>query len=324
MQLHMRRPPWLMLLSMPLQALTQSGCVPTCTSGNACVCGSSRRRTESQTMVENRATEQKPLSKFVLRKAYRHHAFTSDKSTGGRRLFGAVPNACSCVAMPSPSPPSPPAPPSPPPSPRPPPVCMQYDAVAAMCAANATGQSSLVARLFGKNTLNYETQLAGACATNGNGDQGFYVTYVKPGGYSSNTLMNRIPIHFHPDDVAPTTSSVTMSWVLQGGDDGTRCTTTTWVPLNGPGYYGGNEQWIAACPGGFTCLQGSSTPSRDGPISASYTSATYNGVTQLLTWSGSDPWWSNTCGTCTCSAAIPTSTPALWFTQLSYQRCVPS
>ena len=104
--------------------------------------------------------------------------------TAGRRLFGAPAATsgadgsrrvhspdCTCLRYPAPPPPASP-PPAPPLLTPPPPAC-DVDAVAAVCAlTSASERMAMTAKLFGRNTLSYTTNLGPAtCATNTLGQQ---------------------------------------------------------------------------------------------------------------------------------------------------------
>jgi hypothetical protein len=110
-----------------------------------------------------------------------------------------------------------------------------------------------------------------------------------------------------------TFSSVRSSWRLQGSDDGNRCSTVNWIPLNGPGYNGGLNSYLAACPSGFTCIQGTPTEGRDAPINATYNAEGLS-ATQILTWSGSNT--GPTAGNCARDSLIPVASPALYVERL--------
>lgn len=221
----------------------------------------------------------------------------------------------------APPPPPPPLPPSP--RPPPPPTCATFNAVDAVCELGSPAeQLALIRALLGKgpdSDISYCTSIyGGRCATNSQGVRGFYAEYNGHcGGH------HKDPIHLLPGGAAgffssQTSSSIEMSYVLQGSDENSRCTSGSWVPLNGPGYNGGYVyDGGATCPSAFSCIQGSSANSQDAPISASYSNAAWNFRTTLLTWSGSSSD-KDFCGSCSCSASIPTTRPALWFTKLEY------
>ena len=57
-----------------------------------------------------------------------------------------------------------------------------------------------------------------------------------------------------------------MSYVMQGAEDGVRCSSVSWIPLSGPGFTGGfTSSFAVACPSGFSCIQGSPERDRDRP-----------------------------------------------------------
>lgn len=104
-----------------------------------------------------------------------------------------------------------------------------------------------------------------------------------------------------------------MTWELQGGDDGYRCSSGNWIPLNGPGYNGGCSCYQAPCLNGYNCIQGLCQDGRDAPIGATYQNKNLS-TTDILTWSGSSTGIE--AGSCARSSNIPTSSVALWFTKL--------
>jgi len=224
-----------------------------------------------------------------------------------------------CPWSPSHPPSLPPPPPLSPPL-HPPP---SHDVVAAVCAAaDATERLAIVNQGFARgvqHNLSYATGFDEVtCATNSDGEQGFYIAYSFS---ESSRASHEIPIHFRPADAVA--GPVAATWVLQGSDDGYRCTTPNWVPLNGPGFNGGDGNYLGACgtAPGLTCIQGSAVPSRDAPAGPiTYVKDDFDPATTVLTWSGSDYGQTGECGAhgCACSSEIPTTKVALWFTTLTY------
>ena len=222
------------------------------------------------------------------------------------------------------SPPSPPPPLPPPWPPRSPPPS-SHDVVAAVCAAaDATERLAIVNQVFARgdqHSLSYATVFDEVtCATNsgeqGSGEQGFYIAYSFSGNGS-----HEIPIHFRPSDGIA--GPVAATWVLQGSDQGYRCNSSNWVPLNGPGFDGGSADYLGACDTapGLTCIQGSPVSGQDAPVGpVTYVKDDFDPATTVLTWSGADYGPNGECGSngCACSSEIPTTKVALWFTSLTY------
>ena len=105
-----------------------------------------------------------------------------------------------------------------------------------------------------------------------------------------------------------------VSWRLQGSDEDYRCSHTNWVPLNGPGYNGGLGSYYAACPSGYSCVQGSPQNYRDAPVAASWSSDSFDTASQLLLWSGSNTGAISR--NCSRDPLIPSTEPALFITDL--------
>jgi hypothetical protein len=116
-------------------------------------------------------------------------------------------------------------------------------------------------------------------------------------------------------DVIPY-SAVGLGYRLQGSANSSRCSSTSWVPLNGPGWNGGDNGYLASCPSGFSCIQGSSTTYRDAPIHVpSYTNDAI-ASNQILTWSGSSVDGDSTIPGCSDDPEIPSTQPMLWIYDL--------
>ena len=110
-----------------------------------------------------------------------------------------------------------------------------------------------------------------------------------------------------------TFSEVSTTWRMQGSDEDYRCTNGNWVPLSGPGYDGGFDGYLAACPSGYSCIQGRPTNLRDAPVSGTYSNGSLPATT-LLTWSGSNTGtYSHNCSR---DALIPSDRPGLFVEQL--------
>ncbi|PKN54445.1 MAG: hypothetical protein CVU56_26510, partial [Deltaproteobacteria bacterium HGW-Deltaproteobacteria-14] len=108
-------------------------------------------------------------------------------------------------------------------------------------------------------------------------------------------------------------SDVRITWRLQGSDEDYRCGSPNWIPLNGPGYDGGYNGYLATCPAGRTCIQGRPTGSRDLPITATY-GADGLVAADLPTWSGSST--GTTSANCARDTLIPSTSPALFIERL--------
>lgn len=134
---------------------------------------------------------------------------------------------------------------------------------------------------------------------------GFYLAYTGAGHGTGIYLDPNLMTNF---------TEVKMSWILQGNDDGYRCTSKNWIPLNGPGYNGGYTGYQAPTIAGKTNIQGTCTRGRDAPVSASYNSNINENT--MLVWSGSSLSTDLTTGNCALSSSIPTNRVALWFSQL--------
>jgi hypothetical protein len=132
------------------------------------------------------------------------------------------------------------------------------------------------------------------------GTEGFYLKYR--GNYA--------PIYFDSQKVFKN-QEVNMKYILQGGDNGYRCNSSDWVPLNGPGY-DGNHSSFATCTPGRNCIQGKSKNYNDRPIEAVYVNSNLT-AEDLLTWSGFSYNSGTTTGNCSKSYKIPTNHVALWF-----------
>ena len=93
--------------------------------------------------------------------------------------------------------------------------------------------------------------------------------------------------HAERDDAPPGTGE---------SDDGYRCSTGNWVPLNGPGADGGwmDERYSAPCPSDIHCIQGWTgrhgrevANNNDAAVAVKYINDGYDVLTTALTWSGS-------------------------------------
>ena len=116
--------------------------------------------------------------------------------------------------------------------------------------------------------------------TNSEGTKGIV---VQNAGGSSLTFKEG----FHIVQTTQKFSNVKLEYRMQGATTSAypRCGNSGWVPLNGPGYNGGNSTYLSPCPVGKTCIQGNATASQDAPISATFEA---NNITDtnLLTFSG--------------------------------------
>lgn len=110
-------------------------------------------------------------------------------------------------------------------------------------------------------------------------------------------------------------TEVKTNWKKQGMEYG-NCNNPTWIPLNGPGYNGGNPNYTVECPNGKTCIQGTASVYRDKGIQATYQGA---GLTEntILAWSGGG-WGDqlNSNSSCALHGDMSTLYPATEFTQL--------
>ena len=105
-----------------------------------------------------------------------------------------------------------------------------------------------------------------------------------------------------------------VSYRMQGSDPSNHCSTGSWIPLNGPGWNGGTTSYLAACPSGYSCIQGTASNGRDASIATSYTTDTLDWTDTLLTWSGSN--YQPTSSGCARDNQIPSTLPALWLHEL--------
>ncbi len=124
--------------------------------------------------------------------------------------------------------------------------------------------------------------------------------------------------HFKPVNLRYT--QVRLFYRLQAADylvGGTInvCDHANWLPLNGPGWNGGNTSYLSPCPDGFSCIQGSATSGRDAPISATYNTDGLTSANTLLSWSGSNSGSSHSLN-CAHDPEIPHDIPAAFFTKL--------
>ncbi|TNF27916.1 MAG: hypothetical protein EP329_18835 [Deltaproteobacteria bacterium] len=173
------------------------------------------------------------------------------------------------------------------------------DVVKTFHAPGASVAALTTAFFYGQGTL------TGSIGTSAAGDGIVLVTNEGPNHNTAFYL--RAPQSF---------SSVRLDYRMQGSEDGTRCSTANWVPLNGPGFDGGYDGYFATCPGGYTCLQGRCQYQRDTPIAVSGYSIDGLPATTLLTWSGSNyAGYANASG-CTRDPDIPTASPSLYVTKL--------
>ncbi|MFN3201591.1 MAG: fibrinogen-like YCDxxxxGGGW domain-containing protein [Bradymonadia bacterium] len=118
-------------------------------------------------------------------------------------------------------------------------------------------------------------------------------------------------VHLVPDVVGFTEASV--DYQIQGEAASSRCNSSSWVPLSGPGYNGGTNYSVIPCPGGISCIAGSTTNGRDAPIAATYSTNAINANTYLTFRStlydqtgGSSAW-------CARSSEIPVNGAVIWF-----------
>jgi len=110
------------------------------------------------------------------------------------------------------------------------------------------------------------------------GEKGIFI-YAKPG------KTNNEGFFFKPDFKF---NEVDLSYIMQGTDNGYKCTSSDWIPLNGPGSTGGITDYLSPCLSGYNCIQGTSRLGRDKPISVNYKNESFNSDNNLLTWSGSN------------------------------------
>ncbi|MFT6819991.1 MAG: UDP-3-O-[3-hydroxymyristoyl] glucosamine N-acyltransferase [Myxococcota bacterium] len=111
-------------------------------------------------------------------------------------------------------------------------------------------------------------------------------------------------------------TSIRLSYQMQGDEGGSRCSTSNWIPLSGPGYNGGHSGYLVSCLSGFSCIQGTPQNGRDAPISVSnYTLNGMDPTTTLLAWSGSNQDQTTATG-CARDPNIPTNHEGLFITKL--------
>lgn len=230
------------------------------------------------------------------------------------------------IYAPSPPPPLPPPPLTPPPpSPAPPsfpppnapPPCQTFDAVAAVCnAPEAAIRSAIVNSIFNPSPLPAgmsSTHTATFSDVTCQDGSAFYMKYE----HSANQMANII---MHPTG-ATVPGPVEVAYIMQGSDHASRCTSGTWVPLNGPGFDAGTEYHQDPCAGSsFTCIRGSTESGRDAPIEASWSSASVDFSSQALVWQGW-VWGGVDTQPCTQSSLIPVQKSAIRFTKLKYFKC---
>ena len=115
-----------------------------------------------------------------------------------------------------------------------------------------------------------------------------------------------IPDHrtgFHISKSSQVYNTVSMNYFMQGSRDVNTCNTTSWVPLNGPGFDGGSTSYASPGLSGFTSIQGTAKSGRDASINAFYENQSI-GLTEVLTFSGSGTD-TNTVYSCMESPHIP-------------------
>ncbi len=162
-----------------------------------------------------------------------------------------------------------------------------------------------LASYFFQKEVDPENQIIISAATNASSVKGILIRTVD-NDHEAGFYLNPSKLRF---------TSATMTYRMQGADEGYRCGHGNWIPLSGPGYDGGLNSYLVACPTGYSCIQGTPTNGRDAPIHVQ--DFTVNGLTntnQLLAWSGSStgPQSLN----CARDGAIPTDTPAAFFEKL--------
>ncbi|MCB9735172.1 MAG: hypothetical protein H6745_21500 [Deltaproteobacteria bacterium] len=112
-----------------------------------------------------------------------------------------------------------------------------------------------------------------------------------------------------------TFGSARLDYRMQGADDGTRCAGLNFIPLNGPGYDGGYDNYTAACPSGLVCIQGRPRFAQDAPIAVTGYAIDGLDAATVLTWSG---WTLNATSSTGCARdpEIPSADAALFVTRL--------
>lgn len=169
---------------------------------------------------------------------------------------------------------------------------------------HATGQtaSALAPKFF---TVPSGVTLTAAAATNASSVPGVLLT-------SNQAASHQQAFWLQP---AVSFTSVRLGYRMQGTEGANRCSTSSWIPLNGPGFNGGSTDYAASCPSGMTCIQGTQENGRDAPIAVDpYVNDSITATT-VLTWSGSNSD-GNSVGGCARDNNIPSTQPALFVTKL--------
>ncbi len=171
--------------------------------------------------------------------------------------------------------------------------------------------NALMARFFQTNGV------ASTVIEQGSGNE---TTSGNPGFHISNTGASPLHtrgFHFGLNTGVPY-SQVRLDYRMQGSqNDSNRCSTGSWVPLSGPGYNGGYTGYPSPCPGGYTCVQGTSTANRDLPIQATYSNDSVNSSNTLLTWSNSVS--TQVSDSCARDPEIPVGRPTVFFTEFRFK-----
>ena len=116
-------------------------------------------------------------------------------------------------------------------------------------------------------------------------------------------------------DVMPFTQA-RVSYRIQGEASSSRCNSSSWVPLSGPGYNGGTNYSTLPCPAGISCVAGSTSNGRDAAIAASYSTDALNASTWLTFRSTLYDQTNGGTAWCARDSDIPLTGAVVWFTQL--------
>jgi len=152
--------------------------------------------------------------------------------------------------------------------------------VKTMKLAEIDGTESSVGLLFFKS--NNTSSLNVTFETNDSGAQGILIRNL---GENISTTTD-FTTGFHLSKSYQVYNDVNIEYIMQGAREQNTCSTSNWVPLNGPGYIGGTTSYLSPTIAGFTSIQGSAKNGRDGPINAKYKNSAVQ-VSEILSFSGS-------------------------------------
>ncbi|MBT6326410.1 MAG: hypothetical protein HOJ35_10605 [Bdellovibrionales bacterium] len=148
-------------------------------------------------------------------------------------------------------------------------------------------------------TSNDSSSISVAAKTNDQGIPGILLVNTGDNGAAQNHKEG-----FHITQNVMRYDDVRLSYHMQGGRSSNNCSRSNWVPLNGPGYNGGNSSYLSSCSVNKTCIQGTSTYGRDAAINVEdYTNANFK-ANELLSFSGTGGL-AETVYSCSESISIP-------------------